>query len=227
MNKQLAHYFTIITHKIDILSNRERFLTLLSVITVLYFTWNNIFYENYLSTDKERADIAKKLENQINLLQGQISNISAVTKSNPIKDLSGKISQITIKNKDLENKIAALTQQLIPPDKMLNLLQDILDKDEHLQIVRIDNLPETQLFVNTEKISTEDKTLNKYQVYRHGLQIELVASYFNAKQFLHRLEQLPWKILWDEMSYEVTDYPNAKVIITIYTLSLNKKWISS
>ena len=227
MNKQLEHYFNIITRKIDSMSSRERLLTLLSVLTMLYFTWDNIFYENYLGTGKERAKIAQKLENQINLLQGQISNISEVTKSNPIKELSNQINQFVIKNKDLENKIADLTKQLIPPDKMLSLLQDILDQDEHLQIVKLDNLPESQLFEDTAKIATEDKTLNKYQVYRHGLQIELVASYFNTKQFLERLEQLPWKILWDEMSYEVTDYPNAKIIITIYTLSLNKKWISS
>jgi MSHA biogenesis protein MshJ len=203
-------------------------LTLFTILAVIYFLWDTVFYENFLDTAKKRTESIKKIEAQVNALQGQISSISVASKSDPIKDLSNKVKQLTQQNKNLEDSIGKLTKQLIPPEQMLWLLQDILAQDENLHIIRVDNLPETSLFATAGvKGAAEDKTLNKYQVYRHGLQIELVANYFNTRQFLERVERLPWKILWDDISYEVTDYPDAKVKITVYTLSLNRSWISS
>ena len=38
-------------------------------------------------------------------------------------------------------------------------------------------------------------------------------------------ESLSWKIFWDDIKFEVDEYPNAIITITVHTISLDKGWI--
>ena len=38
-------------------------------------------------------------------------------------------------------------------------------------------------------------------------------------QFLVALERLPWRFYWQDLNYSVDHYPNAEVILRVYTLS--------
>ncbi len=64
------------------------------------------------------------------------------------------------------------------------------------------------------------------QVYKHGLEIVFQGDYNSTLSYLRKLEQLPWKFYWEEVVYEVLDYPKAQILVRIHTLSLDKGWIS-
>jgi MSHA biogenesis protein MshJ len=61
--------------------------------------------------------------------------------------------------------------------------------------------------------------------YRHGLRIEVAGSYLDVLAYLHGLETLPWKFLWDSVDYKVKSYPQGTATIVVYTLSLDPAWI--
>ncbi|KPJ93428.1 MAG: hypothetical protein AMJ53_07265 [Gammaproteobacteria bacterium SG8_11] len=64
------------------------------------------------------------------------------------------------------------------------------------------------------------------EVYKHGMEIVFQGDYSSTLSYLRKLEQLPWKFYWEEVVYEVLDYPKAQIMVRIHTLSLNKGWIS-
>ena len=87
-------------------------------------------------------------------------------------------------------------------------------------------LAEQPVFEEPENEEQFEQALARFQVYKHGLILEFTGTYFETQQFLNALEFSPWKLLWDELSYQVSTYPLAKVSITVYTLSLDKNWMA-
>lgn len=63
------------------------------------------------------------------------------------------------------------------------------------------------------------------EVYQHGLEVVFQGDYHSTLRYLRKLEQLPWKFYWDEVTYEVLQYPKAQISVHIHTLSLDKGWI--
>jgi MSHA biogenesis protein MshJ len=63
------------------------------------------------------------------------------------------------------------------------------------------------------------------EVYQHGLEVIFQGNYNSTLSYLKKLEQLPWKFYWEEVTYEVIKYPKAQITVRIHTLSLEKGWI--
>lgn len=63
------------------------------------------------------------------------------------------------------------------------------------------------------------------EVYQHGLEMVFQGDYNNTLNYLKKLQRLPWKFYWDEVRYEVLEYPKVRISLRIHTLSLEKGWI--
>jgi MSHA biogenesis protein MshJ len=62
-------------------------------------------------------------------------------------------------------------------------------------------------------------------LYRHGVQVTVRGSYLDMIDYMASLERLPTQLFWGEARFEVEDYPRAHVTLTLYTLSLDSKWL--
>lgn len=63
-------------------------------------------------------------------------------------------------------------------------------------------------------------------LYRHGVQLELQGSYLDMVSYMEALERMPSQLFWGKATLEAQDYPKARLTLTLYTLSLDTKWIS-
>jgi MSHA biogenesis protein MshJ len=86
--------------------------------------------------------------------------------------------------------------------------------------------PKSQPKRQSEVPSQQGGTAALPEVYKHGLEIVFQGDYNSTLSYLRKLEQLPWKFYWEEVAYEVLDYPKAQILVRIHTLSLDRRWIS-
>ena len=63
-------------------------------------------------------------------------------------------------------------------------------------------------------------------LYRHGVQLELQGSYLDMVSYMEALERMPSQLFWGKATLEAQEYPKARLTLTLYTLSLDTKWIS-
>jgi MSHA biogenesis protein MshJ len=63
-------------------------------------------------------------------------------------------------------------------------------------------------------------------LYRHGVEIELQGSYLDMVNYMEALESMPTQLFWGKANLNADDYPNARLSLTLYTLSLAPKWIA-
>jgi MSHA biogenesis protein MshJ len=62
-------------------------------------------------------------------------------------------------------------------------------------------------------------------LYRHGVEISVRGSYLDMIDYMTALESLPTQLFWGGARFEVEDYPTARLTLTLYTLSLDSKWL--
>lgn len=62
-------------------------------------------------------------------------------------------------------------------------------------------------------------------LYRHGVEITVEGSYLDMVSYMSALEAMPTQLFWGKAVLEVPQYPRARLTLTLYTLSLDQKWM--
>jgi MSHA biogenesis protein MshJ len=63
-------------------------------------------------------------------------------------------------------------------------------------------------------------------VYTHGVEIVVDGTYLDMMNYMAALEAMPWQLFWGRAKLDVTSYPDSRLALTVYTLSLDKKWLN-
>jgi len=62
-------------------------------------------------------------------------------------------------------------------------------------------------------------------LYRHGVEIVLQGSYPDMVTYMDALESMPTQLFWGKARLDAGAYPNSRLTLTLYTLSLDQKWM--
>jgi MSHA biogenesis protein MshJ len=62
-------------------------------------------------------------------------------------------------------------------------------------------------------------------LYRHGVELTVRGNYLDMVSYMEALETMPARVIWGKASLVVEEYPSARLTLTMYTLSLDKKWM--
>jgi len=217
MNEKIAQ----IEKKFNTRSLRERVLIFAALVAIVYMGWNAALYNYFLATDEEIAKNMQQIKSQINRLEGQIDTISEVVGRNPTAVLIERVTLLKKENEALNQKLRDSIKNMVSPQEMDEMIHDIISKTQNLTVVSIESLPAQPLFAAKELKLNEGKA-GSFQVFDHGIRIELMGGYFETLQFLKALEKQKMNVIWEELSYEVKKYPKASVVIVLRTLSLEE-----
>ncbi len=210
--------------KFNALSERERISVILLVVIMLAV----VFHELLIAPMQQKYDIAGKQIAALQVQTQQLQKQYAVLLQKKQRDPDFQERQ---KIKLLDEKIAKLNVQLkekmhglIEPKQMAKVLEKVLTRNTDLKIQRVQSLGAEPLegLASNNKDEEEAEPLG---IYKHGLQIEFKGSYLSTLKYLKALHELPWKFYWDGLDFQVEKYPQARVVITVHTLSFHKGWI--
>lgn len=62
-------------------------------------------------------------------------------------------------------------------------------------------------------------------LYRHGVEMVLQGTYPDMVAYMEALEHLPVQLFWGKAELDAQNYPEARLTLTLYTLSLDDKWM--
>lgn len=213
--------------KIDSRVIRERVLIFITGLAVLFAIWNFTLQASVEKKLQESRDQIATLTTQRTALQGQILSATQALLNNPDISKKAQIDQLKTDIGSVESQLQSASQSLIKADQLPLALQDVLQKTTQLTLLEVVTLPvrEQQLSQAGTDGASNSKSLNEKAdanaagVYEHTVALHVSGSYFQVLQFLTALEQLPWKFYWQSLDYKVTKYPNAEIILRVYTLS--------
>ena len=184
------------------------------VAFIVYLLWYFILYG---PVSKEKSLLnknEKSLNSEIIKLKEKSTAIIVEANKPPDKKLQTRRDKLLAENEILTKQLSVLDQDMIPPEKIADVLREILGKESLLQLIQLRSLPTKSLF--SEHLSSSK---GQEQLLSQGMTLELKGDYFHTLDYLKRVEQLKWRIFWDRLQYKVLEYPEAEIIIQVHTLS--------
>ena len=135
----------------------------------------------------------------------------------------------------LDETLKALQRELVPAERVNTLLQEMLARDTRLTLVSLRTLPAEPVAGRDAKPPASasaaaapaqpKRELAQSLVYKHGVEITIQGSYANLHDYLMRLERSPWRMYWWRAHLTADEQARLTLVVTVYTLSLDKAWL--
>lgn len=210
--------------RLDQLEPKERVLLTLATLVVIGMLWVSMFLDP-LNAERQT------LQSQINATQARIEQqqqlsvqIVEASLQDPNRVLREQLATTETDIATARSQITEAVGQLIPPQQMSLILRSVLEQTGNLEFTGLVGLGAQPLRETPDNGADTDEPA-QVNAYRHGFRISFKGSYLSTLAYLQALEQLPWRFFWDTVDIEVEDHPRAQVSVTVYTLSMERRWI--
>ena len=211
--------------KVDGMSLRERALIFAAAAFLLVSMINSLFLEPLLAKQKKISDQVVQQQEKMKETQAQIALLLQAKQSDANSPQRERIrvlrQQINEGNAYLKNR----RDKLVPPEKMADLLERVLSKNDRLKLVALNTLPVSPLIEPPGDAAPGQNAGLENQIYKHGVTITVRGNYADLLQYLTALEKLPTQMYWGVAKMDVVKHPVVELTLTLYTLSLDKTWL--
>ncbi len=166
-----------------------------------------------LGMERARADLKR--------LRQEEAVLTNTTHSEAEKQVKAELDQLERQLREIESRMGAQIADLVPPTKIVSVLEELLSEDRHLKLISLRSQPPIRIGEGTPVATAGDTP----GLYRHGIRIEIEGDFRSTVDYLRRLEGSEWHLLWDRFEYRVDSFPTARVTIDLHTLSDREGWI--
>lgn len=208
------------TEKFDELTLRERGLVVATVLIAIVFAWWFLFAEPELKAIKDLEGRNDALRSEVKSLNQTATIIKTRIDQGVFKKEQQQLALLNEELKKLNQALSEKTDDLIDPNDMFNLMQQMIFKESKLKLTKLKRKSVNSIFKSGED---EDQP----QIYRHVMQIGFQGAYQDILKYVSTLENLDWKLVWDRISLKSDDSPKVKVDVNveISTLSESQAWV--
>ncbi|NQD37301.1 hypothetical protein HPT27_09700 [Permianibacter sp. IMCC34836] len=220
------------------LSQRERLMVIAMVLAIIAAAAEFLFF----STLREQITLEKNQQASTRQQREQLENELAQLQAwHASQEDAGQLNAVTAELQAVDDQIQQLSQRMVPPEQMTALLQQLLAREQGMQVVALEKLPlEQPVIAGTDAGTDADadagtvvdpvtaaasKIDNAAHLYRHRLRLSLRGSYFDSLRYLQAMEALPWTVYWDSLDYQVEQYPLGIMTVEIATLGQEEGWL--
>lgn len=221
----MKRYWELACGKIDGMALRERAMIFLAVAFVVVALLNAVLLDPLLAKQKSLSAQVVQQQEKMKELRAQMQGLLQARRDDEHSPLRTRLAQLRLKLHEQDGYLQSRRDRLVEPDKMADLLEQVLNKNDKLQLVELRTLPASPL-VETPQAADADPPATQKQVFKHGIQITVRGGYLDMLSYLAALEKMPAQMFWGEISFSVDKHPDAVLTLTLYTLSLDKTWLT-
>ena len=216
--------------RFDGLAMRERVFVAVAVLAVLAFlihTW-------WLGPQLARRDAsARQLSQQRSELEALSQQLVALESQagDPDGALKARLRDLMSRAGETDSRLKEVERSLVAPSAMPKLLQDLIAARKGLRLLALRSLPVTHLSEPAARAPQAtkgegEKFDSPLGIFKHGVEISLQGEYLDLLAYLADIERLPQRLYWSTASLRTDDYPRSTLTVTVYTMSLDRTWLS-
>lgn len=201
--------------RIDDMSLRERALMFASAAALVLLLSHVVLIDPVLRQQKSLIDRVNRNQSQINTVRSQIEQMVRAGDRSSHPDQAA-IEALQTQIAAADRALAERQSTLIAPERLPELLKDILSRSKAVELQSLRVLPGVAV-----RGGTGDTGL-----YRHGVEVSLKGRYFDLVRYLEELEKRGAVLMWGTVELEVDQYPDVKLRVVIQSLSRNASLLS-
>lgn len=228
----MKQYWQRISLKIDALTRRERTVVFALAVMMVIALVNAVLLDPQATRQRQ---LSRQLtQNQAKMLeiQAELQQRTRTDAMDPDASNRKRLQALQQQSAQMHAALQEMQKGIVPPDKMPDLLESILRQNGKLRLVSLKTLEAAGLTdpalpsQPAVKDNTESRPLSD-AVYKHGVELVIQGSYADLTGYLTSLEALPWQLYWGGARLKVEEYPQATLVLTVFTLSLDRKWLNT
>jgi len=226
--------------RVEALQPRERIMAFGATVVVLVFVANALVFGPLA---RKEAALRSTLQQQQATIDGINADIAARAQAyahDPNDGLRKRLGDVRADTARTGDELRAMQKGLVPAERIAPLLESILRANGRLKLVSLQTLPVTTLGDAAVSPATPGAVASGAAasaaqpapvvkapdlLYRHGVELTVRGSYLDMVDYMHALETLPTQLFWGKAQLDAEAYPNVRLTLTLYTLSLDPKWM--
>jgi MSHA biogenesis protein MshJ len=222
--------------RVDALTLRERVLLFAATAAVYVFLMHFFGLGPMLAKQELlRAQIVQQ-QNKLEGIDNEIGDKVKAAQVDPDAPMRERIAAVRAQTDALATSLRAMQNGLVPPERMAPLVEAILRANGRLQLVSLRTLPaepvEGKAQAQTAQAATTAATADTQAapraaapLYRHGVEVTVRGNYLDMIGTMAALESMPTQLFWGAARLEAETWPSSRLTLTLYTLSLDAKWM--
>ncbi|HZX31579.1 MAG TPA: type II secretion system protein GspM [Rhodocyclaceae bacterium] len=159
-------------------------------------------------------------------LSSQLSALQAQSQMDPDAARKAELAALQKQLGAVDERLKKLQDSLVPPAEMNALLERLLARHSGIHLVTLKTLPPESILGAKAVADGKPVSVPDFNVYRHGVELQLEGSYPEMLSYLSQLEKADKKILWGSLNFSVVEHPKARMTITVHTLGADKAWLA-
>jgi MSHA biogenesis protein MshJ len=203
--------------RIDNASLRERVLVFVAATLVLLFLGDALALKPL--RDKQRrlsAEISQR-QTELRTVQAELQRLARTRDTDPDARNRERLAALRAEAAVLVSQLAEEQRRFTSPQRMREVLGEMLQRNKRLRLLDLKTLPITDLAGAQGHAGR--------RIFRHGVELTLTGSYLDLHAYLRSLEELSTQLYWARAEMNVTAYPAVSLRLTVYTVSFDKAWL--
>ena len=234
----------------DARSRRERVLLILAACALCFAVADALWLSPALKVWNAARKQHQQAQSTLRGLQSDVARDQATGHAAQAQ-VRADVLQWRSRVRDGDTALREHTAKLVGPDRMLQVLEQMLASQVQVRVRAMQSLGKTELSVASPgaagsnnasaNVSASASALNKTKgkspsaepaaaaagpaLYRHGIELTLEGSFADLVSYVRAIEALPQRVAWGGMQFRVEQYPKAVLTLKLYTLSLDRHWL--
>lgn len=229
----MIQYWNRLSERVDKLHLRERAMILAAVLLLGYMVMDTLLIAPVQARRKAALDGYAQRQNEIKTVSATLQTLARSRSEGP-DAAAARLRESRSKLAALESDARELSSRLMSPERMRDVLQQILAGRPRLELIQMKTLPQSAVGQSADAQKTalpakpeepRGEGAPASSIYKHGIQLTVRGSYLDLLAYLKEIESLPVRIYWDKLDLSVVDYPTAMLRVTLYTVSMDRTWM--
>jgi MSHA biogenesis protein MshJ len=212
-----------IMQSIDALTLRERLFVFAALLVLVSGAWEALLARPLANQEDAARRSMQAAQSRLDQLDESIA-IAAQGMDGGNSAYFERLRLLRSSVSESEDTVRIFTSDLVDPAQMRFVIQDLIRRQDGLDLVRAANL-EVRPVIEQEENPVPRANGVRPMLYRHAMMLELEGSYLDCLTYLESIERLPWQIYWSRLNLETIEHPRIRIAIEIHTLSLDEEWI--
>jgi len=219
------------------MSLRERVMIFAAAGFVVISLINSLLLDPLFVKQKVLSAQVIQQQEKMKELQASIQSLMQAKNDDKSSPMRMRSTQLKQQMQELDGYLQSRRSRLVEPDKMADLLKEVLSKNSGLQLIALKTLPASLLIEKSQTAADQPVTAKlandlqkqagaQKQIFKHGVQISVRGEYLELLRYVNALEKMPAQMFWGEADLGVEQYPYSVLTLTLYTLSLDKTWLT-
>jgi MSHA biogenesis protein MshJ len=201
-------------------ARREQILIALAALVVIWLGVSVLWLNPAQLQIEQQQEQLQQQRAELGALQEEVTRFEQQLETDPNTELAQREDELQLRQDRLEARMNR-NARLMTPAQSVAWLQALLDDNGDVQVLHFDTLEPSPILAVGE---TEGRG-EGMNLYQHSVEITLQGEYLDLRDYVERVQSLPFEYYWEGLRYDVQDYPTAQLTVTLYALSTSKELI--